>query len=157
MLTREALGRLQINEVDGKNVFTLDNYLGMIFEYMFTKKKGNLGLSDMAFQNSFVDNLTGFMDKGEFQSAGSNSLMNMVSETTCSRHVCCDGQRSFEATDPFSEIVLSPRIDKSNKRPTVMKYLRKAYHTAKSRMNTGNDKTREHYRLLVLKLNYLFD
>ncbi len=157
MLTREALGRLQINEVDGKNVFTLDNYLGMIFEYMFTKKKGNLGLSDMAFQNSFVDNLTGFMDKGEFQSAGSNSLMNMVSETTCSRHACCDGQRSFEATDPFSEIVLSPRIDKSNKRPTVMKYLRKAYHTAKSRMNTGNDKTREHYRLLVLKLNYLFD
>lgn len=57
----------------------------------------------MAFQNSFVDNLTGFMDKGEFQSAGSNSLMNMVSETTCSRHACCDGQRSFEATDPFSE------------------------------------------------------
>ena len=38
-----------------------------------------------------------------------------------------------------------------------MKYLRKAYQTAKARSNSGNDKTREHYRLLVLKLNYLFN
>lgn len=35
--------------------------------------------------------------------------------------------------------------------------MRKAYRTAKSRVNVGNDKTHEHYRLLVLKLNYLFD
>ena len=38
-----------------------------------------------------------------------------------------------------------------------MKYMRKVYHMAKNRTNVGNDKTREHYRLLVLKLNYLFD
>lgn len=49
---------MQINEVDGKNVFTLDEYLGIIFDEMFTKKTGNLQLADMAFQNSFVENLT---------------------------------------------------------------------------------------------------
>ena len=157
MLTRETLGRLQINEVDGKNVFTLDEYLGIIFDEMFTKKTGNLQLADMAFQNSFVENLTGYMDKGEFKSAGSNSLREWLNETTCSCHAYCESRHSFDAVDALGEIVLSPRIDKSNKRPIVMKYLRKTYNTAKSRMNTGNDKTREHYRLLVLKLNYLFD
>ena len=157
MLTRETLGRLQINEVDGKNVFTLDEYLGIIFDEMFTKKTGNLQLADMAFQNSFVENLTGYMDKGEFKSAGSNSLREWLNETTCSCHAYCESHHSFDAVDALGEIVLSPRIDKSNKRPIVMKYLRKTYNTAKSRMNTGNDKTREHYRLLVLKLNYLFD
>lgn len=157
MLTRETLGRLQINEVDGKNVFTLDEYLGIIFDEMFTKKAGNLQLADMAFQNSFVENLTGYMDKGEFKSAGSNSLREWLNETTCSCHAYCESHHSFDAVDALGEIVLSPRIDKSNKRPIVMKYLRKTYNTAKSRMNTGNDKTREHYRLLVLKLNYLFD
>ena len=157
MLTRETLGRLQINEVDGKNVFTLDEYLGIIFDEMFTKKTGNLQLADMAFQNSFVENLTGYMDKGEFKSAGSNSLREWLNKTTCSCHAYCESHHSFDAVDALGEIVLSPRIDKSNKRPIVMKYLRKTYNTAKSRMNTGNDKTREHYRLLVLKLNYLFD
>ena len=157
MLTRETLGRLQINEVDGKNVFTLDEYLGIIFDEMFTKKTGNLQLADMAFQNSFVENLTGYMDKGEFKSAGSNSLREWLNETTCSCHAYCESHHSFDAVDALGEIVLSPRIDKSNKRPIVMKYLRKTYNTAKSRMNTGNEKTREHYRLLVLKLNYLFD
>ena len=157
MLTREALGRLQINEIDGKNVFTLDEYLGIIFDEMFSKKIGTLKLADMAFQNSFVENLTGFMDKGEFKSAGSNSLRKELHKTTCSCHVYCESQWSFDAVDPLGEIVLSPRIDKTNKRPIVMKYLRKTYNTAKSRMNTGNEKTREHYRLLVLKLNYLFD
>ena len=157
MLTRETLGRLQINEVDGKNVFTLDEYLGIIFDEMFTKKTGNLQLADMAFQNSFVENLTGYMDKGEFKSAGSNSLREWLNETTCSCHAYCESRHSFDAVDALGEIVLSPRIDKSNKRPIVMKYLRKTYNTAKSRMDTGNEKTREHYRLLVLKLNYLFD
>lgn len=148
---------MQINEVDGKNVFTLDEYLGIIFDEMFTKKTGNLQLADMAFQNSFVENLTGYMDKGEFKSAGSNSLREWLNKTTCSCHAYCESHHSFDAVDALGEIVLSPRIDKSNKRPIVMKYLRKTYNTAKSRMNTGNDKTREHYRLLVLKLNYLFD
>ena len=114
-------------------------------------------LADMAFQNSFVENLTGYMDKGEFKSAGRHSLREWTNETTCSCHAYCESRHSFDAVDPLGEIVLSPRIDKSNKRPIVMKYLRKTYNTAKSRMNTGNEKTREHYRLLVLKLNYLFD
>lgn len=77
---------MQINEVDGKNVFTLDEYLGIIFDEMFTKKTGNLQLADMAFQNSFVENLTGYMDKGEFKSAGSNSLREWLNKTTCSCH-----------------------------------------------------------------------
>ena len=157
MLTREVIGRFQINEIDGKNVFTVDNYLGIIFDAMFTQKTSNLNLSDMAFQNTFVDNLKEFMDKGEFKSAGSSSLTGLTHETTCSCHAYCESRHNFEATDPLGEIVLSPRIDRSNKRPVVMKYMRKVYNMAKSRANVGNDKTREHYRLLVLKLNYLFD
>ena len=157
MLTRECLGRLQVNEIDGKNVFTMDDYLNIIFDYMFSRKGGNLRLHDMAFQNTFVDNLKDFMDKGEFKSAGSaNALVGFASETTCSCHAYCESH-SFTPVTPLGEIILSPRIDKTNKRPVVMKYLRKAYQTAKARSNTGNDKTREHYRLLVLKLNYLFD
>lgn len=114
-------------------------------------------MCDMAFQNSFVDNLKEFMDKGEFKSAGSGkALTDYAMETTCSCHAYCESH-GFNPVDPLSEIVLSPRIDRTNKRPVVMKYLRKAYQTAKARSNTGNDKTREHYRLLVLKLNYLFD
>lgn len=157
MLTREVIGRFQINEIDGKNVFTVDNYLGIIFDAMFTRKTGNLNLSDMAFQNTFVDNLKEFMDKGEFKSAGSSSLTGLAHETTCSCHAYCESRHHFDATDPLGEIVLSPRIDRSSKRPVVMKYMRKVYHMAKNRTNVGNDKTREHYRLLVLKLNYLFD
>ena len=151
------IGRFQINEIDGKNVFTVDNYLGIIFDAMFTRKTGNLNLSDMAFQNTFVDNLKEFMDKGEFKSAGSSSLTGLAHETTCSCHAYCESRHHFDATDPLGEIVLSPRIDRSSKRPVVMKYMRKVYHMAKNRTNVGNDKTREHYRLLVLKLNYLFD
>ena len=157
LLTREVLGRLQINEVDGKNVFTLDEYLGIIFDEMFSKKTGSLQLANMAFQNSFVENLTGYIEKGEFSHGGSRSLREAHNETTCSCHAYCESHRNFDAVNPLSEIVLSPRIDKSNKRPVVMKYLRKTYQMAKNRMNVGNDKTREHYRLLVLKLNYLFD
>ena len=157
MLTREFIGRLQLNEIDGKNVFTIDDYLNIIYDYMFSRKGGSLRLCDMAFQNSFVDNLKEFMDKGEFKSAGSGkALTDYAMETTCSCHAYCESH-GFNPVDPLSEIVLSPRIDRTNKRPVVMKYLRKAYQTAKARSNTGNDKTREHYRLLVLKLNYLFD
>ena len=157
LLTREVLGRLQINEVDGKNVFTLDEYLGIIFDEMFSKKTGSLQLANMAFQNSFVESLSKFIEKGEFSHGGSRSLREAHNETTCSCHAYCESHRSFDAVNPLSEIVLSPQIDKSNKRPVVMKYLRKTYQMAKNRMNVGNDKTREHYRLLVLKLNYLFD
>lgn len=159
MLTREALGRLQINELDGKNVFTMDEYMRMIYDYMFSKKTGNLRLCDMAFQNTFVDNLKEFLDKGEFKSAASGTSLttNLANETTCSCHAYCESKHSFDVLEPFGNIILSPRIDKTNKRPVVMKYLRKAYQTAKARSNSGNDKTREHYRLLVLKLNYLFN
>ena len=157
LLTREVLGRLQINEVDGKNVFTLDEYLGIIFDEMFSKKTGSLQLANMAFQNSFVESLSKFIEKGEFSHGGSRSLREAHNETTCSCHAYCESHRSFDAVNPLSEIVLSPQIDKSNKRPVVIKYLRKTYQMAKNRMNVGNDKTREHYRLLVLKLNYLFD
>ena len=113
----------------------------------------------MAFQNSFVDNLKEFLDKGEFKSAASGTSLtaNLANETTCSCHAYCESQHSFDVLDPYGNIILSPRIDKTNKRPVVMKYLRKAYQTAKARSNSGNDKTREHYRLLVLKLNYLFN
>lgn len=160
MLTKEMLGRLQINELDGKNVFTMEEYLGIVFDYMFTRKSGSLKLHDMAFQNSFVDNLKEFIDKGEFKSATSGKSLTgtyVQQETTCSCHAYCGSQHNFDVLDPYGDIVLSPRIDRSNKRPVVSKYLRKAYQTAKSRLNTGNEKNREHYRLLVLKLNYLFD
>ena len=156
MLTREVLGRMQINEVDGKNVFTMDDYFSIIFNEMFTQKTGTLNLTSMAFQNSFVENLTSYMDKGEFKSASHKGL-EFKHETTCSCHARCEMEHQFEGSDVLGEIVLSPRIDKTNKRPIVMKYLRKTYNLAKNRSNTGNEKTREHYRLLVMKLNYLFN
>lgn len=63
----------------------------------------------------------------------------------------------MEGSEPLGEIVLTPRIDKANKLPVIMTYLRKVYQLAKSRSNSGNDKQREHYRLLKLRLAYLFD
>ena len=105
LLTREVLGRLQINEVDGKNVFTLDEYLGIIFDEMFSKKTGSLQLANMAFQNSFVENLTGYIEKGEFSHGGSRSLREAHNETTCSCHAYCESHRNFDAVNPLSDIV----------------------------------------------------
>ena len=112
----------------------------------------------MAYQNSFVEGLVNFVEKGEFVSGKGKMLQALAHESTCSCHSHERGRNlEYEGEQILAEIVLSPRIDKTAKRPVVMKYLRKAYQTAKARSNTGNDKTREHYRLLVLKLNYLFD
>ncbi|WP_292268675.1 zinc-dependent metalloprotease [Butyricimonas sp.] len=158
LLERETVGRLLISEVEGENVFTLDEYMAMIFDEMFTKKAGKLRMLDMAYQNSFVEGLVNFVEKGEFASGKENGLQALAHESTCSCHMHGREQNlEFEGEQILAEIVMSPRIDKTAKRPVVMKYLRKVYQMAKARSNTGNDKTREHYRLLVLKLNYLFD
>lgn len=158
LLERETVGRLLISEVEGKNVFTLDEYMAMIFDEMFVKKTGNLKMIDMAYQNSFVEGLANFVEKGEFASGKGNMLQALARESTCSCHKH-GRERSldYEGEQILAEIVMSPRIDKTAKRPVVMKYLRKVYQMAKARSSAGNDKTREHYRLLVLKLNYLFD
>ncbi len=158
LLERETVGRLLISEVEGENVFTLDEYMAMIFDEMFTKKAGRLRMLDMAYQNSFVEGLVNFVEKGEFASGKGNGLQALAHESTCSCHMHGREQNlEFEGEQILAEIVMSPRIDKTAKRPVVMKYLRKVYQMAKARSNTGNDKIREHYRLLVLKLNYLFD
>ena len=158
LLERETVGRLLISEVEGENVFTLDEYMAMIFDEMFTKKAGKLRMLDMAYQNSFVEGLVNFVEKGEFASGKENGLQALAHESTCSCHMHGREQNlEFEGEQILAEIVMSPKIDKTAKRPVVMKYLRKVYQMAKARSNTGNDKTREHYRLLVLKLNYLFD
>ena len=137
---------------------TLDEYMAMIFDEMFTKKAGRLRMLDMAYQNSFVEGLVNFVEKGEFASGKGNGLQALAHESTCSCHMHGREQNlEFEGEQILAEIVMSPRIDKTAKRPVVMKYLRKVYQMAKARSNTGNDKIREHYRLLVLKLNYLFD
>lgn len=158
LLTRETLGRLQISEIDGEKIFTLDEYLGVIFDMMFSHKTGSLRVEDMAFQNVFVNNLAGFIEKGEFGSsgAGKKSSLTQLTSVTCSRHVCREDHLDIDASIPLGEIVLTPRIDQANKRPTVLKYLRKAYQIAQNRSNSGNEKTRDHYRLIVLKLAYLF-
>lgn len=156
ILTREVLGRLEVNELDGKDVFTLNDYLGQIYKYVFTDKPGNLTLAQMAFQNSFVDDLKGVVSKSDFQSPAKALTALTEHETTCSCDAWCNSQL-FKPEDNLADIVLSPRIDMTNKRPVIHKYLQKAYQTAKARQNTGNEKTRHHYRLLVLKLSYLFD
>ena len=158
LLTREVLGRMQVNEVDGKNVFTLDNYLEMIYNSMFVNKSGKLTMVDMAYQNSFVTSLTAYLEKKDFKAPGSQTaLSEWAAAPTCSCHAYCENHLDLDASEPLGEIVLSPRIDQTNKLPVVMKYLRKTYQLAKSRSNSGNDKLREHYHLLMLRLSYLFD
>ena len=144
LLTREVLGRMQLNEVDGKNVFTLNDYLKMIYTEMFVKKSGRLTMTDMAYQNTFV-------------TGGKSAFSKWTAASVCSCHACCNQQLDMEGSEPLGEIVLTPRIDKANKLPVIMTYLRKVYPLAKSRSNSGNDKQREHYRLLKLRLAYLFD
>lgn len=158
LLTREVLGRMQLNEVDGKNVFTLNDYLKMIYTEMFVKKSGRLTMTDMAYQNTFVTGLTSFLEKKEFGgTAGKSAFSKWTAASVCSCHACCNQQLDMEGSEPLGEIVLTPRIDKANKLPVIMTYLRKVYQLAKSRSNSGNDKQREHYRLLKLRLAYLFD
>ncbi len=159
LLTREVLGRMQVNEIDGKNVFTLDNYLEMMYNAMFIKKSGKLTVVDMSYQNVFVNSLSSFLEKKDYSTSGSaNALKDWAAApTTCSAHAYCEKHLDFEASVPLGEIVLTPRLDKTNKYPVIMKYLRKTYQLAKSRSHSGNDKQREHYRLIVLKLSYLFD
>lgn len=159
LLTREVLGRMQVNEVDGKNVFTLDNYLEMIYNSMFVNKGGKLSMIDMSYQNVFVNSLAGFLEKKEYSKPGSGSALKdwAAAPTTCSCHAYCEKQLNLDASVPLGEIVLTPRLDRTNKYPVIMKYLRKTYQLAKSRSNSGNDKQREHYRLIALKLSYLFD
>lgn len=160
MLTRETLAKFQMNEIDGKNVFTIEDYLATIYRKFFTAKNGKLTMSDMALQNVFVDDLKKYIEKDQFQSGETTSSLafHFHSEgIKCSCHAYCEQQSAqFNETEPFGEIVLSPRIDRTNKQPVVSKYLRQAHALAKSRSASGDSKTREHYRLLVMKLNYLF-
>lgn len=169
MLSKDMLGKFQLSEIEGKNVFTINDYLGTIYKVIFTDKKGNLSMSEMAFQNSFVDNLKAFLEGNEFTIAKGDgkSLLNFTETATiCSCHAYCEEHAvGFDEKDPFIDIVTSPRIDKTNKRPVISKYLRQTHALAKTRSVARpatrsaaaiNDQTKEHYRLLVLKLNYLF-
>lgn len=155
MLTRETICKLEVSEIGGSKEFTIDDYLGMIYDYMFTRKGGKLQLADMAYQHVFVDNLREFVKSDEFKSAGTRSLTESRHATTCSRHAYC-AARSFNPGDPLYDIAMTPRVHLAHKRPVVLKYLRKVYNTAKARSGMGDERTREHYRLLVLKLDYLF-
>lgn len=160
MFSRETIAKFELNEIDGKNIFTINDYLGTIYRYFFTNKRGNLSMSEMMLQNVFVDNLKEFLEKKEFSAKGRTptAFHFHANDVTCSCHSYCEDQASqFRETDPFGEIVLSPRIDRTNKLPIVSKYLRQVHALAKSRTAMGEDKTREHYRLLALKLNYLFE
>lgn len=158
LLAKEVLGRMQVSEVDGKKIFTLDDYLRMIYNEMFVKKSGSLSMTDMAYQNTFVTGLTSFLDKKEFGSpAGNRAFSQWAAASTCSCHDCCEKQLDMEASESLGEIVLTPRIDNANKLPVIMKYLRKVYQLAQSRSNSGNEKLSEHYRLLKLRLAYLFN
>ena len=155
MLTRETICKLEVSEIGGSKEFTIDDYLGMIYDYMFTRKGGKLQLADMAYQHVFVDNLREFVKSDEFKSAGTRSLTESRHATTCSRHAYC-AARSFNPGDPLYDIAMTPRVHLAHKRPVVLKYLRKVYNTAKARSGMGDERTREHYRLLILKLDYLF-
>lgn len=156
MLEREVIGRMEINEVEGKDIFTVNDYLNQIFNYVFTNKTGTLTLTQMAFQNSFVDNLKAFTSSSDFKSPSKALTAAPSHPSTCSCDAWCNAN-AFNPADNLGEIVLSPRIDMTNKRPVVHKFLQKVYHLAKARQNTGDEKTRHHYQLLLLKLNYLFN
>lgn len=157
ILTREVIGRMELNEVEGKDIYTVNDFLGQIFDYIFTRKTGSLTLAQMSFQNTFVDNLKGFVTNTDFKSpTKAFTAPPLHHATTCSCDAWCNYQ-AFDPTDPLGDIVLTPRIDMTNKRPVIHKYLKQVYQLAKARQNAGNEKTRHHYQLLILKLNYLFN
>lgn len=156
MFSREIMGRFQLNTLEGKNEFTIENYLSIIFNTMYSNKRGKLSLEDMAYQHSFIDNLKEVIDKGEFKAGSKHSLNNL--KTTCSCHAFCESKQNLNMSDILGEVVLSPRVDKSAKMPILLQYLRKSYNLAKSRQfNSSDEKTRNHYKLIILKLNYLFN
>lgn len=155
MFSREVMGRFQLNDLEGKNIFTIEDYLSGIFYAMYGAKTGNLKPQDMAYQQIIVDNLKEVVAKGEFQAASPKAFKSGVS--ICSCHAFCSIQEQLNMSDILGEIVLTPRVDKNAKMPILLKYLRKCYETAKARQHSGNEKTRNHYKLIVLKLNYLFE
>ena len=157
---KDVLARMVINELDGANVFTLDNYLEIVFDEMFANKKGSLGIVDMAYQNSLADGLIKFLEGSQFKSGKSNASNAKgigASRMICNHKDCHHNHNKFEEMKMFTELVLTPNIERGNMRPVVLKYLKDVYDISKDRSKRGKEKTRNHYKLLVLKLNYLFN
>lgn len=155
----ELMGRINVLEHSSTdNTMSFDEYLNTIFNHIFKGRKKSLTFNNIVMQNTYIDNLKEFLVVGEFKASNSKAI-NLAPEVFCS---CGNHQLSsniFDCDRVLVDMVRTGQLNKAAKLPVVHKYLKEVYlFASKQCKNRSFDqKTRDHYELIKLKLNYLFN
>lgn len=156
LFAAELMGRINVLEYNSVNTLTFDEYLGDMFDYMFTGRGKSLTFNQRVMQNVYIDNLKEFLAINEFKASNSKAL---APEVFCS----CGNQHSlheknFDGERILVDMVQTAQLNKAAKLPVIHKYLKAVHAFATKQANKNLDQTtHNHYELIRMKLNYLFN
>lgn len=158
MFAPELMGRINVLEHNSPTEsISFDGYLGAIYDHTFKTRGKSLTFNQRMMQNTYIDNIKEFLVSGEFKSAQSNSLAAPEVFCSCGNH----GSESidFNGEAILVDMVQTSQLNKASKLAVVHKYLKMchSFATKQSKNNKLDEQTKNHYELIKLKLNYLFD
>lgn len=158
MFAPELMGRVNVLEHNSPDKsLSFDDYLGAIYGHVFEGRKKSLTFNQRMMQNTYIDNIKEFLASGEFKSSKSNTLTEPEVFCSCGNH----GHKSldFNGEAILVDMVQTSQLNKASKLAVVHKHLKMvhAFAVNQSKNKRLDELTRNHYDLIKLKLNYLFD